>query len=248
MGKWNGLRTLAAAGAVAILAACGGLPPGTVPGTQSLSGQVKFNGQAPPQALTVHLRTASGTSQWQAIFNTTQTDSAGAFSFNNLAAGRYQPYYDDGGQISSDQGVNTAGVAVPDAVEVTSGGTAPSVSFDIAWTVNPNPAVNATVTVPYTFAWTPKPALPGAAEYQIFVKAYTPTSQQVGNDVWSSGWDTGNSVSWNGRVGTATDTPSGAMASPGNYVYQVKYRRAGGTFGGSDFFGQTKWIPFTLSA
>lgn len=236
--------------AIGLLVACGALPPSVTPGSESLSGRVTFNNQAPPQPLTVRLRTATGTNTWTPVVaTTTQTDANGNFSFTSLAAGRYQPYWDDQGQVTQDPGVNTAGVAVPDPVEVTANQTsAPSTQFDVYWPINPNPTVGATISVPYTFAWAPKPNLPSGAgvEYQVFVKRYNATSSQVGSDVWSSGWGNGNSVAWNGNAGSTTNTPTGAAAGSGAYVYQVKYRKAGGTFGGGNFYGQTKWIPFNI--
>lgn len=230
------------------LVACGALPPGITPGNESLSGRVTFNNQAPPERLTVRLRNDLGGGQFSPVVATTaQTNANGEFTFQSLSEGTYQPYWDDQGQITSDPGVNTAGVAVPDAVRVTSNQTsAPRVDFDIAWPVNPNPTVNAAVSLPYSFGWAPKPNLPGAAQYQVLVKQYNAGSKTVAGDVWSSAWNTGNSVSWNGNAGTETNAPTGAKAAAGDYVYQVKYRKSGGTYGGGNFFGQTKWIPFRV--
>lgn len=231
-----------------ILVACGALPPSVTPGNESLTGRVTFNNQAPPERLTVRLRNDIGGGSFTPVLATTaQTNANGDFAFQSLNEGTYQPYWDDQGQITTDPGVNTAGIAVPDAVQVKANqGTAPNVTFDVAWPVNPNPTVNANVTLPYSFSWAPKPNLPGAAQYQVFVKQFNATANTVGGDVWSSGWNSGNSVSWNGNSGTETNTPSGAKAASGNYVYQVKYRKSGGTFGGGNFFGQTKWIPFKV--
>lgn len=232
---------------IGILVACGALPPGITPGNESLTGRVTFNNQAPPERLTVRLRNDLGGGKFSPVVATTaQTNANGEFAFQSLAEGTYQPYWDDQGEITSDPGVNTAGIAVPDAVQVKSGGTAPNVNFDVAWPVNPNPTVNGSVALPYSFSWAPKPNLPGSAQYQVLVKQYNAGNKTVGGDVWSSAWNSGNSVSWNGNAGTETNSPSGTKASAGDYVYQVKYRKSGGTYGGGNFFGQTKWIPFKV--
>lgn len=247
--KWKRLGlTIGLPTTIGILVACGALPPALTPGDESLSGRVTFNNQAPPERLTIRLRNDIGGGQFSPVVATTaQTNANGEFVFQSLAEGTYQPYWDDQGQITTDPGVNTAGVTVPDPVRVASDqSTAPRVNFDVAWLVNPNPTVDASITLPYTFSWAPKPSLPGAAEYQVFVKQYNAGNRTVGGDIWSSGWNSDNAVSWNGNRGTETDSPTGARVSAGDYVYQVKYRKAGGTFGGGNFFGQTKWIPFKV--
>ncbi|MNX15103.1 hypothetical protein D3C86_449450 [compost metagenome] len=234
--------------ALGILVACGALPPGITPGNESLAGRVTFNNQAPPQRLTVRLRNDIGGGTFSPVVATTaQTNANGDFAFQSLGEGTYQPYWDDEGQITSDPGVNTAGIAAPDAVRVTSNQTsAPNVTFDVAWPVNPNPTVNGAISLPYSFSWAPKPNLPGSAEYQVLVTQFNKSAGTRGAAVWSSGWNSGNSVSWNGNAGTETNSPTGARSAAGDYVYQVKYRKTGGSFGGGNFFGQTKWIPFRI--
>lgn len=230
------------------LVACGALPPGITPGNESLTGRVTFNNQAPPERLTVRLRNDLGGGTFSPVVGTTaQTNANGDFAFQSLSEGTYQPYWDDEGQITTDPGVNTAGVAAPDAVKVTTNqGSAPSVNFDVAWPVNPNPTVNGSISLPYNFGWAPKPNLPGAAQYQVLVTSYNPSTRLRGASVWSSAWISGNSVSWNGNQGSETNSPTGARIGAGDYVYQVKYRKSGGTFGGGNFYGQTKWIPFKV--
>jgi hypothetical protein len=211
-----------------------------VPTASSLKGTVKFSGTG-KSGLTIGLKQKTGTDTWQRLSTTTTSGSNGAYSFKDLANGTYQALYDDGGQTVTGADVNTAGVYVTDPVDVSSTqGSTPVVDFDIYWPVNPNPAPSASFTVGQSFAWSPNTNASGA-QYQILVANTGKTAQ------WSSAWGSGNTVTWNGKQGSETNSPAGADVAAGSYLYQIKFRKADGTFGGGNFYGQTKWIPFTLN-
>lgn len=228
-----------------------GCPTGTttptVPTASSLKGKVLFNGQAQGN-LYVGLRTNTG-GTWAAIADrSTTTASDGTFSFSGLNDGSYQPYFNDQGQIVTSGEVNTAGVYAVDPVSVSAAQTTtPNVEFDVYWLVNPNPTPGQQLTTfPYSFGWSPNTKVPSTAEYQVLVSSFNADSNTVGTAQWSSAWMTGNSVAWNGQSGSTTNTPAGGNVANGNYVYQVKFRKQGGDYAGGNFYGQTKWIRFTI--
>ncbi|HBN09861.1 MAG TPA: hypothetical protein DD435_14855 [Cyanobacteria bacterium UBA8530] len=218
-------------------------PTATTPETPTVSafkGTIKFGGET-KSGLTLGLKQKSGTDTWQRLTTTTTSASNGTYSFKDLANGSYQALYDDGGQTVTEADVNTAGIYVTDPIEVSSTqASTPVIDFDIYWPVNPNPAPNATFTVGQSFAWSSNTNASGA-QYQILVANSGKTS------LWSSAWGTNNTVAWNGKQGSETSTPAGTDVTAGSYLYQIKFRKAGGTFGGGNFYGQTKWIPFTLN-
>jgi hypothetical protein len=212
-----------------------------------MKGSVTFNGTA-KGGLYVGLRQNNG-GTWAALPNrSTTTANDGSFAFSSLADGNYQPYYDDKGEIVTSGEVNTAGVFAAEPITVSaSQGSVPARNFDVYWPVNPNPTPGEAISIPRSFSWSPNPVVPSAAEYQVLVSDYNLSTNTVGEAVWSSDWLTGNSVSWNGKRGATTNNPTGTDAAAGSYVYQVKFRRSGGDYGGGNFFGQTKWIRFTLN-
>lgn len=234
---------------IGLLIGCGGVPgtTPTLPTGSSLKGTVTFNG-TPKNSLYIGLRQNVGGS-WAALPNrSTTTASDGSYGFTSLADGNYQAYYDDQGEIVNTGEVNTAGVFASDPVTVSATqGSTPVSNFDVYWPVNPNPSPGETITIPRTFSWSPNPMVPTSTEYQVLVSEYNNLTNTVGSAVWSSGWNIGNSANWNGKRGASTNNPTGTDAGAGAYVYQVKFRRAGGEYAGGNYYGQTKWIRFTLN-
>ncbi len=172
----------------------------------------------------------------------TSSDAAGSYAFTSstLVSGMYQVCYDDGGQEVTSSDVNTVGVLVGESFSYTAG-TAIEKNFDLKWEFRPTVAPNATFTTGGTFSWSNNANFPGA-EYQLAVA-------DAGKSVrFSSAWSSSTSRSWNGRMGTETDTPAGASMS-GQAYYQVKFRKAGTVYGsqGQGFYGQTKWVPITIN-
>lgn len=221
---------------------CGNLPGATTPPTgqtPSLSGRVSFKGGDPGQALALSLKKFDGAS-WQRQSTSTTSDTKGNFAFSSLNNGRYQVFYDDGGQVITDPLINTVGAYVSTGIDVASGSTANS-NFDVAWPFNPSIAPNGTFTVgTSTFGFAANSNTPGA-EYQVLVADSNKSA------VWSSAWGATTSFGWNGNRGSETLSPTGSKVSSGSHFYQVKFRKAGTSFGGDGFYGQTKWVPFTLN-
>lgn len=235
-------RAIAAAVSVTALAGCPTMiPPGTVPGAAPISGRITFNGGNPGQALTLGLKKFDG-SAWQKLSRTTTTDNSGNYSFTgtDITAGRYQVFYDDQGTTVTDPTVNTVGIYNSQGADVTSGASA-SIGFDVGWTFSPSIAPNATFTVgTSTFGFAANTNAPGA-EYQVAVGDANKSVR------WSSAWATTTSFSWNGKEGSETNAPTGADRPAGAHFYLIKFRKAGTAFGGDGFYGQTKWVPFTLA-
>lgn len=238
---WRGIALMALT-AVSLAPGCGNLPGATTPpagGVPSIGGRITFKGGNPGQALALSLKKFDG-SAWQRQSNTTTTDINGNYTFNSLNNGRYQVFYDDQGQVVTDPQVNTVGVYVSTGVDVASGSTATS-NFDVSWPFNPSIAPNAAFTVgTSTFGFAANGNAPGA-EYQVLVGDSNKSA------VWSSAWASTTSFGWNGNRGTETNSPTGAKEGSGTHFYQVKFRKAGTVYGGDGYYGQTKWVPFTLT-
>jgi hypothetical protein len=114
-------------------------------------------------------------------------------------------------------------------------------TFDVGWEVNPGIKANALFTSGQSaFTFAPKHDAENA-EYQILVADYNKQS------IWSSTWSGVRSIAWNGMRGDSTDEPTTPYAGAGLHYYQIKFREAGSTFGGSGYYGSTGWIPFYLS-
>ena len=231
--------------ALTALAGCGTLPGSTAPGTSpnaSISGRVTHLGQAPNQDLTLGLKRYDGSS-YQKLGLTTRTSRQGDYHFESLSPGKYQVFYDDLGEVVESADVNTVGAYVDAAVQVVEVGfgSVPNVSFDVGWDLSPTIKPNATFRPASAdrFSFSSKYGDAGA-EYQILVANSTKSS------VWSSAWTSSSSFGWNGNKGTETNSPTGAYSGTGAHYYQVKFRKAGTTFGGEGSYGQTKWIPFSL--
>lgn len=232
--------------AMTALSGCGELPgslsPGTSPET-SISGRVTHLGQAPGQELILGLKRYDGAS-YQKVGLTARSNRQGEYRFESLTPGKYQVFYDDQGEVVTSADVNTVGAYVDAAVRVVEVGLggAPSVNFDVGWDFSPTIKPNATFRASSSdrFSFSSKYGDAGA-EYQILVSDANKSS------VWSSAWSATTSFAWNGNRGTETNSPTGSYTGSGAHYYQVKFRQPGTTFGGEGPYGQTKWIPFSLT-
>ncbi|HEY9898289.1 MAG TPA: hypothetical protein V6D00_03825 [Pantanalinema sp.] len=211
--------------------------PGITPGSQIVSGRITFGAADPGQELTVGLKKFDG-SAYQKLTQTTKTSNAGNYAFTDttLSSGKYQAFYDDGGQEVTDATVNTVGAYVSEAKDSPA-----TINFDVKWAFSPSIAPNSTFTAgTSTFGFAANSNASGA-EYQVAVADGNKSVK------WSSAWASTTSFSWNGKEGSETNTPTGADRAAGKHYYQIKFRKAGTTFGGAGFYGQTKWVPFTLA-
>lgn len=226
------------------LSACGSLPGTTTPTATpaQLEGVVTHLGQAPGTALTLGLKRYDG-ALFQRVGTTVQTETSGQFRFRGLAAGRYQVLYDDQGELVNRADVNTVGAYVDaevQVVELAAGQTASS-SFDVGWnlspTIKPEDAFRPGSADRFSFG-----AKYGAptVEYQLLVADASKSA------VWSSAWAMSTSFAWNGQRGSEVAVPTTSYLGLGVHYYQVKFRKAGTSFGGAGGYGQTKWIPFQL--
>ncbi|MBO9539403.1 hypothetical protein J7643_02285 [bacterium] len=225
------------AAVIGTLAGCPTGVPSVTPGSQIVSGRVTFGGGNPGQDLTIGLKKFDG-SAYQKLSQTTKTDTSGNYAFTDtsLTSGKYQAFYDDGGQEVTDATVNTVGVYVSEAKDSPA-----TINFDVQWAFSPSVTPNAVFTVgTSTFGFAANTHAPGA-EYQVAVADANKSVK------WSSAWANTTSFSWNGKEGSETNTPTGADRPTGKHYYQIKFRKAGTTFGGAGFYGQTKWVPFTLA-
>ncbi|MNK45295.1 hypothetical protein D3C87_640530 [compost metagenome] len=234
--------------AMTALAGCGDLPGSMTPGTGtgsnvSLLGRVTHLGQAPGQELSLGLKRFDG-ANFQKIGVTTRSTRQGDYQFQSLDSGKYQVFYDDQGEVVDSADVNTVGAYVDAAVQVVEigMGAAPNVSFDVGWDLSPTIKPNATFRANASdrFSFSSKYGDTGV-EYQILV------ADSGKSSVWSSAWTQSTSFSWNGNRGSETNAPTSAYTGTGSHYYQVKFRTPGTKFGGEGSYGQTKWIPFSLS-
>lgn len=233
---------VAAAVSVTALAGCptGNLPPGTGTGNASVQGRLFFSANQPTQnpgsPLTVRLRQQVG-GNWSRIETNTTSDASGNYSFTGLPAGTYQILYDDSGTVAATDSINTSGIVVSDPVTVQANQTsAPQVSMDLAWDLaafTPDPSSQVT-SRNVNFSWTAKPGFSGAT-YQVSVFGSQNTG---GGAIVSSTAGTGT---------TASVTLPDTVADNTTVYYVVKYWKAGGDFGGGNYYGQTKPIPITLN-
>ncbi len=235
------------AGALAVTAIAGcptTAPPGTTPGGPggALQGRLTFalnSGSNPGQPLTVRLRSrATGSSANFAVTDkTTQTDNNGNYSFTGLSAADYQVYYDDEGKVAATT-FNTAGVAAADPVAVTSTQTAAQqVNLELAWDfTSAVPAPNATVTAgsQVNFDWPEKNGASGAV-YQVTIFS-TSNTQSGALQTFPA----------EGAAATQATVTLNNQVTAGTRYYVVKYWKSGGTFGGPNFYGQTKPIPIVV--
>lgn len=228
--------TAAAAAGVLAIAGCplGGLIPGTqpspfagFPSDAKLTGRFTFGGNPPPQQLQAQYK-KSGASARETPKAT--TDSGGYFYFKDVAAGDYQLIWDDGGEEVKSGDVNTAGLYVSDPVTSPPASLAtPQVTMDLKWEpkASPGPGGEATKGTATSFTFNAFPNLDATYQISIFNtsrQAQTPTATANASPI-------------------AVDTSS---LTAGSYLYQIKFFKKGGTFGGKNFYGSTKYIGFTL--
>ncbi len=232
------LRIAAGVAAAAGVLAIAGCPlfPGLTPTTPTfagyptdskLTGRFTFGGNAPPTTpLTAQYKPAGGTK----TSVTAKTDAGGYFYFKDVAAGDYQFIWDDGGEEVKTGDVNTAGIFVGDPVtSPPTQFTTPQQTLDLKWEPKPSPAPGAEVTKGTATAFTFN-AIPNLdATYQIAIfnsakSAQTPKAEGAASPL-------------------NVDTSSLAA---GDYYYQIKFIKKGGTFGGKNFYGLTKYIAFKL--
>lgn len=235
------LATAVTVAGLATVAGCGTTPGATTPtGNASIQGRLFFSAnqpsQDPGQALTVGLRQQIG-GTWSRTTTTTNSTNQGNFSFQGLGAGTYQVLYDDSGKVADSPQINTTGVAVSDPVTITANQTsAPQVNMDLTWSLAGfTPAPSSTVTGRnISFTWTGKPGVSGAT-YQVSVFG----SPNTGS---------GAIVSSSEASGTSATLALPSSVPAGTVYYVVKYWKSGGSFGGGNFYGQTKPIPITVPA
>lgn len=210
--------------------------------TYQLSGRITFKSGDPGQALTLKLKKYDGAA-WQKLDTPViTTNASGSYGVNSLAAGKYQVYYDDQGTTVTDPTVNTTGVYVSPAFDLTASSNT-TVSFDVAWPFSPSIAPYATYAIgSSSFGWAANTNTPGA-EYQVLV------ADSASASVWSSTFATATSASWDGvrtATGTGATSAVGQQVPSGKYYYLIKFQKPGTTFGGEGYYGQTKWVPFNI--
>jgi hypothetical protein len=237
-----------AASSIALVAIAGcpvgtlipGITPSATPGP--ITGKVNFNGGNTGQQLTLGLKKFDG-QNWNKTGITVLTDSNGNYTFPTNSAitpGQYQVFYDDGGQVVTSASVNTDGVFVTDPQTLAQGGTL-TFNFDVYWPFNPSPAPSGTFTRgTSTFGFSANPEVStSTTQYQVLV------ANAASASIWSSAWSSqAGGVQWNGNAGSGAN-PGGTAEPAGLHYYLVKFSN-GGNFGGSNYYGQTKWVPFTL--
>jgi hypothetical protein len=236
-------RIAALAVAVTGVLAIAGCPlvniPGTTPtfagfpSTAALTGRFTFGGNSPPQALEAGYKEPGGSRSTEKA----TSDGQGYFSFAGATDGKeYQVIWDDQGQEASDDKVNTIGVYVSDAVTAKkppASTTNPQVQLDLKWEpltgsdASPKPAASVTKSASTKFTFATITNL--GATYQISL--------------------------FNSTKGAVTPTASGTTSpltvdtsslAAGDYYYQIKFFKTGGTFGGKNFYGSTKYVKIKL--
>lgn len=180
---------------------------------------------------------------------------------DGLTAGeKYQVIWEyKGAPATKSAEVNTIQLFVTDPVTASQSASKPNVApMDIFWEVSMKPDFDAEIKASdeekYTFSFNPIVNL--SAEYQIavFERTVPDNGPVTYNARWSSEWlpRTTKSLAWNGRQrkgdtdAAETNNPTGDYLT-GKYYYVIKFRKEGGTFNGENFFGQTQYIPFTVS-
>ncbi|MNT57270.1 hypothetical protein D3C72_1946300 [compost metagenome] len=138
--------------------------------------------------------------------------------------------------------MNTIDVYVSEPATASAAATDPMVSMDLQWNVGMSPDYAATIAVTdaSTVSFTFNKIQNLDAEYQV--TAYD--SQKSAK--WSSAWTTGTSINWNGKQGTNTNSPTGALMAAGQGYYNIKFRKKGGEYNGANFYGETQFIPVTF--
>ena len=197
------------------------------PSDAKLTGRFTFGGNSPPSVLTAQYKAAGGARTTV----TATSDSGGYFYFKDVSPGDYQIIWDDGGEEVRTGDVNTVGIYVGDPVSSPPTQLAtPQQTLDLKWAPRPVPAPGAEVTRGTATAFTFTGIANLDATYQISLFSLAKYA-----------------------VGPATATGSTSPISidtsalaAGSYYYMIKFFKKGGTFGGRNFYGMTKYIAFAL--
>lgn len=228
------------------LLGCGQLPGTTTPPSAQdaqIRGRVTHLGKDPGAALSLALKRYDGAT-YQKIGTSTKSDNQGNYAFSALTPGKYQVFYDDGGEVVTAADVNTVGAYVDASVQVVEVGAGASATsnFDVGWDLSPTikPADTYRIGGADRFSFSSKYGTSGI-EYQILV------ADSAKSSVWSSAWASTTSFSWNGNRGDTTASPTTSYGGTGDHFYQVKFRKSGTVFGKEGYYGQTKWIPFKVA-
>ncbi len=251
---------LAGAGMVVALVGCPltGLPGSSTPtptpftafpaGTL-LDGMFTFQGKSPTQTLNVDAKVPGSSGR----LGQTQTNSDGDFfwtSFTNAPspASPLQIVWDDsengaGNTQAADQ--NTMALWVSDPLTSPPAAlTTPQVTQDLYWVANAQPANATQATVNsglITFSFTPNTNLSNV-QYQVSVFK----SASSNTACWSSKLAPNTSVQWDQTCGGSTTTGGGTAIGQSSFAWQIKFVENGGSFGGSNAYGSTKFISNTF--
>lgn len=247
---------VAGTAAMAVLAGCPVGTPNVTPSvepfkfdtTSNLTGKVTYDGgkvEYADESYTqkVGIKPAGGASTGV----TANIEEGMYFQFKNLTPGSaYQAIIDyKGAEPTKAEDINAIRlyVSAPATASATVDATTPMLNFDLEWVLNPTPAFDATVaTFPMTFKFDGIQNFQG--KYQILV------SRENGSAFWSSAWNTGTTLEWNGRAGTETNSPTtGALITSEtnkNFTYMIKFTDTNGTYGGPNVYGETQKIRFKV--
>ncbi|MEB3203610.1 MAG: hypothetical protein VKP57_02815 [Candidatus Sericytochromatia bacterium] len=198
------------------------------PSNATVTGRVLFEGGAPGESLNIQYKTVGGSRSSV----TADSDKNGYFSFSNIPdAQAVQLIWDDGNASAvTDADFNVAGlfVSAPVVAKTNPDKMNPMVTMDIKWKPAPTPALNAKTNG--TFSFTRIPNLEATYEIAIFdTNKSAKASKVVGDGATSADLTTVSAYS---------------SLAAGNYLYQIKFYAKNGTFGGSNLFGSTKYMPF----
>lgn len=212
----------------------------TIPSASSLQGRLTFalnTSSNPGQVLPVGLKfqAAGSSANFAKIDASSSTDVSGNFTFTGLTDGKYQILFDDMGSVATSS-FNTTGVAVSEPTTVSSTQTSiPQVNMELAWNFMtgavPAPSGNIAKSASANFSFNAKAGVTDAYyQVTVFQTSNTASGALVSSATSSA---TTHAIDLSGRTS-------------GTYYYVVKYVKNGGTFGGANYYGQTKPIPFTI--
>ncbi len=188
-----------------------------------LEGRIVVPGSAEGKTLVVQLKRETPRG-FVNIDTQTTADANGYFMFLDLEPGNYQAVYRSDGQLPG-----TAGVAVSEAVKVTSSGMS-GVDLDVAWD---EATIRETLTGDtQEVSWSLKPSAPDAF-YQVIVRTDPNDSK---TDMLSFPESPTDQNSGKFKV---TDMLKGKKV-----YYFIKYWKKTGAFNGASFYGQSKVRTF----
>jgi hypothetical protein len=197
------------------------------PSNATVTGRVLFDGGAPGESLNIQYKTGGSRSSV-----TADSDKNGYFSFSNIPdAQAVQLIWDDSNAfVVTDADFNVAGlfVSAPVVAKTNPDKMNPMVTMDIKWKPAPTPALNAKTNG--TFSFTRIPNLEATYEIAIFDASKSAKASKVVADGAASA--------------DLTTVFEYSSLAAGNYLYQIKFYAKTGTFGGSNLYGSTKYMPF----